>query len=110
MEHELLEEACDTVANAIDELKGEVSVIRLGVMIHTVLEDLEFERSEFLEMFENIYLCSPTQYAKNSAEDNVWAQEHDTFDVEPELFESDTWTADEAEQFGITVIDDEEII
>lgn len=110
MEHELLEEACDTVANAIDELNGNVSVIQLGVMINVVLEDLEFERSEFLEMFENIYLCPPVQYAKNSAEDAVWDGEHDTFDIDPNTFEADTWTADEAEQFGITVIDDEEMI
>lgn len=76
MEHELLEEACDNVANAIDKIDGEVTPNWIIFTIDKSLSELEFPTDEFLEMFENIYLCSPTQYAQNVADDAAWVAEH----------------------------------
>lgn len=74
-EHEFLEEACDNVANEIDELRGLISFAQLAVTIDKALEDLDFSRGELLEMFENLYQCNPHQYAQNAVEDAVWVAE-----------------------------------
>lgn len=73
---ELLEEACDNVANEIDELKGLVSFDQLALIINKALEEIDFSRGELLEMFENLYQCNPHQYAQNTVEDAVWVAEN----------------------------------
>lgn len=77
---ELLESACDMVANSIDEhvekYNEGVSLVRLHIMIDDAIGKLDFALEDFLEMFGNIYLCTPHLYAKNTHEDALWAQEH----------------------------------
>lgn len=67
------------VANSIDdhiEKHGEpVSLIRIHIMIDDAIGKLDFGLEELLEMFGNMYLCTPHLYAANAHEDALWAQD-----------------------------------
>ena len=74
MSREKIEECCDALAFDIDSKEGDINNDQVNVAIDEATREAGVDRTTFLKVFQDLYMCNPFVYTENARDDALDAR------------------------------------